>query len=317
VLFDNFGIEQITGPVLEETHYYPFGLTMSGISTVAPLKLEGKRKFNGIEFNHKEFSDGSGLDLYTAKFRGLDPQIGRWWQIDPEADNLESLSPYEGMGDNPINNADPLGDFKHKFGAWLYKIFHGGGEIGRNRFDEYYVAQTNVSRGKDDIATVTTKMIYGKGRDQYSAGREKLLKEIDERQDIDEMTRMGIWDPTLTPEEARRNLINNSLGLALPVSSVKGFLSLFKTSNKIFKTVDDLISRAGKLDRLKGGVKQGTVKGNVNKVFKSISKGGRQIEPNRFQLPDGTIITKYPSSTTGVPTIGINKGGVLYKIRVE
>src|SRR5690625_1277582 len=93
VYFDNLAVIQSAGPVLEETHYYPFGMTMAGISTTAPLKLETKSKFNGIRFNHKEFSDGSGLDLYTAKFRGLDPQIGRClpvrskakagWQVDP------------------------------------------------------------------------------------------------------------------------------------------------------------------------------------------------------------------------------------------
>src|SRR5699024_3637174 len=108
VLFDNFGVTQITGTVLEETHYYPFGLTMSGISTTAPLKLEGKRKLNGIEFNHKEFSDGSGLDLYTAKFRGLDPQIGRWWQIDSKPN--VTIAPYAAMNLNPVRFNDFLGD---------------------------------------------------------------------------------------------------------------------------------------------------------------------------------------------------------------
>jgi hypothetical protein len=34
-------------------------------------------------------------------------------------------------------------------------------------------------------------------------------------------------------------------------------------------------------------------------------------------LPDGTYVTKYPSTTTGVPTIGINKNGKLYKIRIK
>jgi len=108
VLFDNLGVLDITGPVLEETHYYPFGLTMSGISTAAPLKLANNYKFNSIELNNKEFSDGSGLNLYTAKFRGLDPQIGRWWQIDPRPDY--TVSPYATMGLNPVLNSDLLGD---------------------------------------------------------------------------------------------------------------------------------------------------------------------------------------------------------------
>ena len=106
VLFDNFGVMDITGPVLEETHYYPFGLTMSAISTTAPLKLENKHKFTGQELDHKEFFDGSGLDWYEFMYRRMDPQIGRFMQIDPLAAKYPYNSTYAYAENRVVNGID-------------------------------------------------------------------------------------------------------------------------------------------------------------------------------------------------------------------
>jgi RHS repeat-associated protein len=68
---------------------------MSGISSTAPLKIENRFKFNGKELNHKEFSDGTGLDWYSYGMREYDPQIGRFFRLAPITEKFYELTPYQ------------------------------------------------------------------------------------------------------------------------------------------------------------------------------------------------------------------------------
>jgi RHS repeat-associated protein len=93
-------VANIEGTVVQQNHYYPFGLTM-GISDsqgAQPYKYTGKE----LDMEH-------GLMLYDYEVRQYDPAVGRFTTMDPLAEKYYSVSPYAYCLNNPVRYVDPDG----------------------------------------------------------------------------------------------------------------------------------------------------------------------------------------------------------------
>jgi RHS repeat-associated protein len=99
--------------------YYPFGMEhRTGLPPDAS-DVSYKWGFNGMEKDNEIFGAGNS---YTADFWQYDSRLGRRWNVDPVVEN--NISPYATFGNNPIYYADPLGNFKTRWGARWYYLLH-------------------------------------------------------------------------------------------------------------------------------------------------------------------------------------------------
>jgi RHS repeat-associated protein len=101
---DNNGAINPLAEILQENHYYPFGLNQEGKWLNNAALPDTKYQYNG-----KELNEDLGLNWNDYGARWYDAAIGRWNAIDPLAMTTPTWSPYNYVHNTPSNAIDPDG----------------------------------------------------------------------------------------------------------------------------------------------------------------------------------------------------------------
>jgi RHS repeat-associated protein len=102
VFFDDFTVELVKGPVVQQSDYDPFGLIVT--------ESTREHEANNFLYNGKELQKDLDLNWYDYGARMYDAALGRWHVIDAKTEKYSSWSPYNYVMNNPVKSIDPDGN---------------------------------------------------------------------------------------------------------------------------------------------------------------------------------------------------------------
>lgn len=230
--------------ILQENHYYPFGLNMDGPWAAqyeedengeTLLDEEGnpvvdQDKLNRYQYNGKELTSDLGLNWNDYGARWYDPSIARWNAVDPLAEKYLSHSSYHFVANNPIKNYDVNGmEFTGDAWIWVNNLIkHVNNTQSRNN------RRIEKHRAKIRSGKLSTKQISKRNRkvqrlQQQNRDLESLRGEVAELAASDQLYNVQVsnrfGDDNYDKAAAVYNSSNGNVDIVLPNSASIGLFA--------------------------------------------------------------------------------------------
>jgi RHS repeat-associated protein len=255
---------------------------MAAISDQAILKPENKFKYNGKELQHKEFSDGTGLEEYDYGARMYDLQLGRWGTLDPMDEGTPYSSPYAYVNDNPINRNDPNGMW------WEDK----------KASDQANKIESEVNKVNSKIEARIHKQLVRADQQAARGNTKKALKIV----------------AKIDNNQARVDINNETIGALHDMRDVPFMAFNFSTNSTTVTNTDEsgttTTTTTTSMSRTSNGVYVINNSGDLSNEAHEITHGG-QVANDLVSLTPGTNKTemqKLPTATLEVEAYKANFG---------
>jgi RHS repeat-associated protein len=119
VWYDDLRIAWEQALIVQENHYYPFGMNLVGI------EKRGNPE-DRFQYNGKEKQEGFGLNWADYGARFYDNALGRFFTKDRFAEKYYNFTPYQYGANNPIKYIDVNGDSIYIYHRKEKILYHDG-----------------------------------------------------------------------------------------------------------------------------------------------------------------------------------------------
>jgi len=145
---NNDGNIDASSEIRREQNYYPFGLEHKGYNNITSGVKNNLKTYQG-----QEFTEDLGLNVSEWKYRISDPAIGRFWQIDPLAEDYMYNSTYA-FQENKLGSGVELEGLENaRFDvAQRWENAKAMSDVnGKSVSENYETARTLENKGRDEV----------------------------------------------------------------------------------------------------------------------------------------------------------------------